>query len=609
MCGIVGYIGSQNAQKFVIDGLEKLEYRGYDSAGIAVNTGNNKISIVKKEGRLQNLADELEKNPLEGVVAIGHTRWATHGKPSDENSHPHFNKDKTLVVVHNGIIENYLELKKELLKKGYEFTSETDTEVVVHLLNELYDGDLLKATKKLLKMIRGAYALGIMSASEPDRMIAVRKESPLIIGLGKNENFIASDIPAILAHTRNVYFIDNGEVVDLGVDYVRVYDFEGNTVSKEIHKIEWSMDAASKAGYDHFMLKEIFEQPEAVDATLARRIDDEGRLRLDSVDLSAEELAGIQQIFMVACGTAFNAARVGRVAIERLTQIPVHTEIASEFRYSEPRVDSHTLMIFVSQSGETADTLAALRYAKSKGAKILSITNVLGSSLARESDYALYTWAGPEVAVASTKAYTTQILALVMLALDIAMKMERISGADYQEVLEEMGRLPKKINSILDHVASAKEIGELIKDKISCFYIGRGADYQTAQEGALKLKEISYIYTEAFAAGELKHGTIALIEEGTPVIALATQDYLRNKMISNILEVKARGAQVYAITTEGDEELEKVANQVIYIPHTLDILQGILAVIPTQLIAYYTSVAKNLDVDKPRNLAKSVTVE
>lgn len=608
MCGIVGYIGKRAAQDVIVEGLAKLEYRGYDSSGLAV-VGKGTLNSVKFKGRLSVLEDYTRANFLEGGLGIGHTRWATHGAPSDVNSHPHLNSGGNIALVHNGIIENYMELKAELQNKGYEFQSQTDTEVIVHLLDTYFEGDLLDAAYRAIKRLKGSFALGIISSDNPGRMIAVRKESPLVVGLGEGENFIASDIPAILAHTRNVYFIDNGEVVDLGVDYVRVYDFEGNTVSKEIHKIEWSMDAASKAGYDHFMLKEIFEQPEAVDATLARRIDDEGRLRLDSVDLSAEELAGIQQIFMVACGTAFNAARVGRVAIERLTQIPVHTEIASEFRYSEPRVDSHTLMIFVSQSGETADTLAALRYAKSKGAKILSITNVLGSSLARESDYALYTWAGPEVAVASTKAYTTQILALVMLALDIAMKMERISGADYQEVLEEMGRLPKKINSILDHVASAKEIGELIKDKISCFYIGRGADYQTAQEGALKLKEISYIYTEAFAAGELKHGTIALIEEGTPVIALATQDYLRNKMISNILEVKARGAQVYAITTEGDEELEKVANQVIYIPHTLDILQGILAVIPTQLIAYYTSVAKNLDVDKPRNLAKSVTVE
>lgn len=608
MCGIVGYIGKRAAQDVIVEGLAKLEYRGYDSSGLAV-VGKGTLNSVKFKGRLSVLEDYTRANFLEGGLGIGHTRWATHGAPSDVNSHPHLNSGGNIALVHNGIIENYMELKAELQNKGYEFQSQTDTEVIVHLLDTYFEGDLLDAAYRAIKRLKGSFALGIISSDNPGRMIAVRKESPLVVGLGEGENFIASDIPAILAHTRNVYFIDNGEVVDLGVDYVRVYDFEGNTVSKEIHKIEWSMDAASKAGYDHFMLKEIFEQPEAVDATLARRIDDEGRLRLDSVDLSAEELAGIQQIFMVACGTAFNAARVGRVAIERLTQIPVHTEIASEFRYSEPRVDSHTLMIFVSQSGETADTLAALRYAKSKGAKILSITNVLGSSLARESDYALYTWAGPEVAVASTKAYTTQILALVMLALDIAMKMERISGADYQEVLEEMGRLPKKINSILDHVSSAKEIGELIKGKISCFYIGRGADYQTAQEGALKLKEISYIYTEAFAAGELKHGTIALIEEGTPVIALATQDYLRNKMISNILEVKARGAQVYAITTEGDEELEKVANQVIYIPHTLDILQGILAVIPTQLIAYYTSVAKNLDVDKPRNLAKSVTVE
>ena len=608
MCGIVGYIGKNEAQDIIIDGLEKLEYRGYDSSGIAV-VGKNKITTAKFKGRLSVLHDYTMESPIAGKVGIGHTRWATHGAPSDVNSHPHLNEKETIAVIHNGIIENFLQLKTELQNKGYKFVSETDTEVIVHLVDYYFKGDLLDAVHKTIARLKGAFALGVISSEDPDRIIAVRKESPLIVGLGEGENFIASDVPAILAYTRDVYFIDNGELVDLTADSVTVYDFNKKILSKEVHKIEWSIDAASKGGYEHFMLKEIYEQPEGVEATLVRRIDEEGYIRLDDINLSSEELSSINQIFMVACGTAFNAARVGRVAIEKLTHIPVHTDIASEFRYAEPHVDEKTLMIFVSQSGETADTLAALRYAKAKGAKILSITNVLGSSIARESDHVFYTWAGPEVAVASTKAYTTQIVALVMIALNIAIKMGNISMEEYQAIIKEMKTIPDKISKMLENIETEKEIGASIKDKLSCFYIGRGADYQTAQEGALKLKEITYIYTEAFAAGELKHGTIALVEEGTPIIALVTQDYLRDKMLSNILEVKARGAYVYAITTEGDTEVAKTADKVIYIPSTIDILQPILAVIPTQLIAYYTSLAKNLDVDKPRNLAKSVTVE
>ncbi len=608
MCGIVGYIGNKRAQNIIIEGLEKLEYRGYDSSGIALVNGD-KISMAKFKGRLSVLHDFTEKNPIDGFVGIGHTRWATHGAPSDTNSHPHLNEEASIAVVHNGIIENYLALKEELQSRGYRFVSETDTEVITHLIDFYYEDDLLEAVKKAIKRLKGAFAIGVISQKDPNRIIAVRKESPLIVGIGEEENFIASDVPAILNYTRDVYYIDNGEIVDLTPQSVTVYDFDGNIVQKEKHKVEWSVEAASKGGYEHFMLKEIFEQPQGISDTINRRIDEDGYIRLDDIKLSTEELDRIKKIYIVACGTAYNAGRVGKIAIEKLANIPVETDIASEFRYSEPFVDENTLLILVSQSGETADTLAALRYAKQKGARILSITNVVGSSIARESDDVFYTWAGPEVAVASTKAYTTQIVALVMIALNMAIKKNTISLEEYQQILGEMKLLPEKVEQILEKTDETQSIGEKIKNKQSLFYLGRGADYQTAIEGALKLKEISYIHTEAFAAGELKHGTIALIEEDTPVIAIATQSHLIDKMISNITEVKARGAYVFAITTVGDREVQKAADEVLYIPETLDILQPVLSAVPTQLIAYYTSLSKGLDVDKPRNLAKSVTVE
>lgn len=608
MCGIVGYIGHRKAQEIIIEGLEKLEYRGYDSSGIAI-LNEDRIVMAKFKGRLSVLHDFTQKNPMDGGVGIGHTRWATHGAPSDTNSHPHLNKEGSIAVVHNGIIENYLMLKEELQSRGYTFVSETDTEVITHLVDFYYETDLMEAVKKAVKRLKGAFAIGVISSKEPNRIIAVRKESPLIIGLGEGENFIASDVPAILNYTRKVYYIDNGEMVDLSPDFVKIYDFEGNPIEKEVQQVEWSVEAASKGGYAHFMLKEIFEQPQGISDTIHRRIDEDGYIGLDDIKLSTEELSNIHKIYIVACGTAYNAGRIGKLAIEKLANIPVETDIASEFRYSEPFVDEHTLMILVSQSGETADTLAALRYAKEKGARILSITNVVGSSIARESDDVFYTWAGPEVAVASTKAYTTQIVALIMIALNMAIKKNTISRSLYHQILDEMQKLPNKVSQILQLDQDIQKIGENIKPSQSLFYLGRGADYQTAMEGALKLKEISYIHTEAFAAGELKHGTIALIEEGTPVIAIATQENLMDKMISNIIEVKARGAYVYAITTQGDEEVKKVADEVIYIPKTMPILQSILSVIPTQLIAYHTSLAKGLDVDKPRNLAKSVTVE
>lgn len=608
MCGIVGYVGSRQAQNVIIEGLEKLEYRGYDSSGIAV-IHDRSINTAKFKGRLSVLDNYTKENPITGNVGIGHTRWATHGAPSDINSHPHLNNKETIAVVHNGIIENYLTLKEELQSKGYQFVSETDTEVIAHLVDYYYEGDLLEAVFKTIKKLKGAYALGVIAKDSPEEMIAVRKESPLIVGLSEDGNYIASDVPAILNYTRDVYFLDNGEVVRLTPSGVEVFDFDSNPVDKEVHTVEWSVDAATKGGYDHFMLKEVYEQPQAIRETLTRRIDEDGYIKMDDIKLSAEDLNNINKIYIVACGTAYHAGKIGKLAIEKLAKIPVETDIASEFRYSDPFVDDRTLLILVSQSGETADTLAALREAKRKGARILSITNVVGSSIARESDDVFYTWAGPEVAVASTKAYTTQLIAFYMVALNMAIKKGTITKEKYFEVLDELKTLSGKVESLLEDIEAEKSIAQRIKEKSSLFYLGRGADYQTALEGSLKLKEISYIFTEAFAAGELKHGTIALIEEGTPVVAIATQKDLVEKMISNIKEVKARGAYVYAITTEGETEIKKVADEVIYVPETLDLLKPVLSVIPTQLIAYYTSLAKGIDVDKPRNLAKSVTVE
>ena len=608
MCGIVGYVGSRQAQNVIIEGLEKLEYRGYDSSGIAV-IHDRSINTAKFKGRLSVLDNYTKENPITGNVGIGHTRWATHGAPSDINSHPHLNNKETIAVVHNGIIENYLTLKEELQSKGYQFVSETDTEVIAHLVDYYYEGDLLEAVFKTIKKLKGAYALGVIAKDSPEEMIAVRKESPLIVGLSEDGNYIASDVPAILNYTRDVYFLDNGEVVRLTPSGVEVFDFDSNPVDKEVHTVEWSVDAATKGGYDHFMLKEVYEQPQAIRETLTRRIDEDGYIKLDDIKLSAEDLNNINKIYIVACGTAYHAGKIGKLAIEKLAKIPVETDIASEFRYSDPFVDDRTLLILVSQSGETADTLAALREAKRKGARFLSITNVVGSSIARESDDVFYTWAGPEVAVASTKAYTTQLIAFYMVALNMAIKKGTITKEKYFEVLDELKTLSGKVESLLEDIEAEKSIAQRIKEKSSLFYLGRGADYQTALEGSLKLKEISYIFTEAFAAGELKHGTIALIEEGTPVVAIATQKDLVEKMISNIKEVKARGAYVYAITTEGETEIKKVADEVIYVPETLDLLKPVLSVIPTQLIAYYTSLAKGIDVDKPRNLAKSVTVE
>lgn len=608
MCGIVGYIGKSDGQKFVLNGLEKLEYRGYDSSGI-VTVSDNRLHLTKKKGRLQVLRDELEQHPLRGHLALGHTRWATHGAPSDVNAHPHTDEKSEFAIVHNGIIENYMELKHDLQEKGHHFLSDTDTEVIAHLLAEYDTGNLLDTVYEVKKHLQGAYALGIVSKNEPDTLIAVRKESPLIIGVGKEENFIASDIPAILEHTRDVYFIENGEVVVLTKDNVTIFDENRNLVTREVKHIDWDMSAATKAGYPHFMLKEIHEQPQAIRDTVKRRLQQDGTVSLGDVAWTKELLQDIHKIYIVACGTAYNAGRVGKVALERLTGIPVETDLASEFRYRDPFVNEHTLLILVSQSGETADTLAALREGKRKGARIFSITNVIGSSIARESDDVFYTWAGPEIAVASTKAYTTQLVAFYLIAMNMALLLGKMERSEYDRLLTEILALSDKIELMLKKESDIKQIADSIKDKNAVFYLGRNMDYNSALEGALKLKEISYIFTEAFAAGELKHGTIALIEEGTPVITIATQTALLDKTFSNMQEVKARGAHLIAFTRESATTICNEADVTVTIPECPDLLMPVVSIVPAQLLAYYTSVLKGNDVDKPRNLAKSVTVE
>ena len=608
MCGIVGYLGTKNASEVIVDGLSKLEYRGYDSAGVAV-CNDGELEIRKFKGRLAVLAEDIEKNEMKGNLGIGHTRWATHGEPSDVNSHPHFNMDKTIAVVHNGIIENYMELKEELKEDGVEFRSETDTEVIAHLVDKYYEGNLLDAVYKTVARLRGAYALGVICKDNEDELVAVRKDSPLIAGVGEGENFIASDIPALLKYTRKVYFLENGEVVHIKGDELKIYDAERNPVEKEIYDVKWDIEAASKGGYDCFMLKEINEQPEGVKNTLERRIDENGNIVLDGIHLTKEDLDNINRIYIVACGTAYHAGLLGKNALEKYLKVPVITDIASEFRYSDNFVDEHSLVILVSQSGETADTLAVLRDSKAKGAKILAVTNVVGSSISREADEVFYTWAGPEIAVASTKAYTTQITSLYMIALNFALEKGTITKEEYLETIEKMKKLPEKIQNVIDNQDKIKEIAEKIVSKEHVFFLGRGVDYSLAMEGSLKLKEVSYIHSEAFAAGELKHGTIALIEEGTPVISVATQEKLFEKMVSNMQEVKARGAFVASIAQEHNKSVEKVSDEVIYIPNCDDMLVPIVAVVPMQLLAYYVSTMKGLDVDKPRNLAKSVTVE
>ncbi len=609
MCGIVGYVGDQNASNIIIDGLKKLEYRGYDSSGIALYE-KGRLEIHKYKGRIANLEEAISEKTFQSTIGIGHTRWATHGAPSDLNAHPHSSMDHSIAVVHNGIIENFVELKKWLTEEhGIVFKSETDTEVIAHLIQVYYEGDLTDAVFKAVEKMRGAYALGVLCSKEPDKLIAVRKDSPLVVGLGEGSNFIASDIPALLKHVRKIYLIENNETVVLTKNKVTLYDAQRREVKREVFHVTWDADAAEKEGYDHFMLKEIHEQPKGITETLTRRLDEEGEINLDGIRMTKEEIEQFNKVYIVACGTAYHAGMIGKLIIEKLAKIPVEIDVASEFRYRDPFVDEKTLFIAVSQSGETLDTLAALREAKRKGARILSVVNVVGSSVARESDDVFYTWAGPEIAVASTKAYTTQLVCMYLIALYMGKTKGCLAAEDYKHYLEELKQIPDKIKTILKQEKEILGIAKELYKREQVFFIGRGADVGVSYEGSLKLKEISYINSFAIAAGELKHGTIALIEEGTLVISLATQTALFEKMLSNIQEVKARGAYVIGLAKEDNKEIEQQANRVIYIPECMDEITPLLSVIPLQLLAYYIAKLRGCDIDKPKNLAKSVTVE
>lgn len=605
MCGIVGYIGKNGAKDILLDGLSKLEYRGYDSAGISVL--NKKITTVKAKGQLKNLIAKCEKVDLNGNVGIGHTRWATHGEPSDINSHPHLSMSGKISVVHNGIIENYEELKSNLIKDGVKFVSETDTEVLPHLIEKNYNGDLLDAVIKTTKALKGSYALGIISEDEPDKIIAVRKDSPLIVGLGNGENFIASDIPAILKHTKEVYLLNDNEFVILKKDSVKLVDFDKNEIKRDVYKVDFDDTAAQKGGFDHFMIKEIYEQPQAIKSTLNARVAKGEKIVLDNI--GADDLKDISRVFIVACGTAYHAGLVGKTAIERLSGIPVDVDIASEFRYRNPILDENTLVMVISQSGETADTLAALRLAKEHGCKTFAITNVVGSSVSREADFVFYTHAGPEIAVASTKAYITQLIALYIFALYMAQDKNYVEKSVLEDVKSELLTLPEKVKEALKTDDAAKKIADDIYKETDIFYLGRGLDYAVAMEGSLKLKEISYIHSEPYAGGELKHGPIALIEKGTVVIALNTNNELKGKMESNIKEVVTRGAYIVGILPEGFTDIGESYDKIIKIPDTIPLLAPVTAVVPLQLLSYYVAIKKGCNVDKPRNLAKSVTVE
>ena len=608
MCGIVGYVGEREAIEVLVNGLSKLEYRGYDSAGVAV-IEDKQIKVKKCKGRLKNLEAKLKEKPLMGNIGIGHTRWATHGEPSDINSHPHSNETITISVVHNGIIENYAQLKQWLKDKGYKFSSETDTEVIPNLLDYYYAGDLLDAVIKVTSKLEGSYAIGVMCNNEPDKVVAVRKDSPLIVGVGKDEYFIASDIPAILNYTRDVYYLDDKEFVVLDKKGVNIYSEDREVINKDISHITWSVDAAEKDGYEDFMLKEIHEQPKAIRDTMKSRIVLNNPINLDDIKLTKEDLDKIDRIYIVACGTAYNAGIIGKNVIEKLARISVETDIASEFRYKDPIITKDTLVIVLSQSGETADTLAVLRDSKAKGARTIAVTNVVGSSIAREAHNVLYTWAGPEIAVASTKAYVTQLIILYSIALHLADLRETISNEEIEKIKTEMLLLPDKVQRILDNKEEIQKFASKHYNEKDMYFLGRGIDYGVAMEAALKLKEISYIHSEAYAGGELKHGTIALIEKGIVVVALFTQEKLVDKMVSNIQEVLTRGAEVLGVMCEKDSYNKELIESKIIIPDTLDILTPVLSVVPLQLFAYYVSKARGLDVDKPRNLAKSVTVE
>ena len=612
MCGIVGYVGDSQAAPILLEGLAKLEYRGYDSAGIAVRneeTGN--ISIVKAKGRLKILSEKTDGGAaVPGTCGIGHTRWATHGEPSENNAHPHCTEDKSVVLVHNGIIENYQELKDKLSRSGYTFYSQTDTEIAVKLVDYYYKktGTPLEALTRSMLRIRGSYAFGVMFHDYPGKLFAARKDSPLIIGKNETGSLIASDVPAILDKTRNVFYIGNMEIAELTRDEIHFYNIDREEIQKDMVEIKWDAEAAEKGGYEHFMLKEIHEQPKAVQDTVGAYVKD-GRINLEEVGLTDEVLGGLERVYIVACGSAYHVGMVGKYVLEDLARVPVEVDLASEFRYRNPILMENSLVIVVSQSGETADSLAALRLAKEKGVPVLGVVNVVGSSIARESDYVLYTYAGPEISVATTKAYSTQLIAMYLLAIQTAYVKALISEERYGELIAELGRLPEKIQKTLDDKERIQWFASKYANAKDIFFIGRGIDYAISMEGSLKMKEISYIHSEAYAAGELKHGTISLVEDGTLVVGVATQKALFEKTVSNMVEVKSRGAYLMGLTLYGNYNIEDHADFSVYVPKTEQYFTTSLAIVPLQLMGYYVSVAKGLDVDKPRNLAKSVTVE
>lgn len=606
MCGIVAFNGSKNAEERIIQGLEKLEYRGYDSAGIAV-IDNGELCVTKAAGRLEALIEKLEKDPLKGNVGIGHTRWATHGVPTESNAHPHVSSDGKIAVVHNGIIENFQALKDELIKKGFTFYSETDTEVVANLIASKFDGDLKSAVEEAIKEVTGTFSLAVLSADDPEKLIVTRRESPLILGLCDDGIFAASDVPALLAYTRDVIYLENDDVVTIEGANFQIFN-KGNSVERPVQKVEWSMESAGKEGFDHYMIKEIYEQPKAIKDSLRRKVTD-GFIDLKDQSFTKEEIENFDHIYISACGTAFHASQVGKRAIEDAIGREITADIASEFRYNMKFLNEKSLLIVVSQSGETGDTLAVLREAKQRGAKVLAITNVVGSSVDRESDKVLYCDAGPEISVASTKAYSTQLLSLYLLALDFGYKLGNYSKDDVKKAIETFESVPGKIETILGDIDSLDPIAERLSKHDAVFYLGRGIDYLSAKEGALKLKEISYIHAQSMAAGELKHGSIALIEEGIPVVTIITQKELAEKSVSNIKEVKSRGAYTIVITDEEGSQFDEAADAAVRIPAIDDLYAPILAVLPQQILAYKVSKLLGNDVDKPRNLAKSVTVE
>ena len=608
MCGIVGYVGRQEAAPILLEGLKTLEYRGYDSAGVAVQKDGT-IHMVKASGMIRNLCEKTHDGAdLCGCIGIGHTRWATHGAPTDVNAHPHVSNDGKFAIVHNGIIENYLELREMLLAKGYVFHSETDTEVVVHLIDMYYDGNLKETVMRATARLEGSYVLGILCADEPDRLFVAKNGGPMILGVGAGENFFASDVTALVSHTKNVIYIDDGEFAELTADHLAVYDCTGQPIQKKISRVIWDIEAAEKGGYDHFMLKEIMEQPRALKATIEPRVRND-RIVFDELKLTDEQLRKINKIMITACGSAYYAGQAGKYVLEKLTKIPVETDLASEFRYRDPIVDEHTLMIIISQSGETADTIAAMKEAKSKGAHVLAIVNVVGSTIAKLADDVIYTWAGPEIAVATTKGYTTQVSVLYLLAVYVAEKLGRLSREEAAKLTDDITMLPQQIQRAIDLNPQIAQLAERYKKNPSLFFIGRNVDYAVCMEGSLKLKEISYLHSEAYAAGELKHGTIALIEENRLVIAVACYEPLFDKTMSNVKEVKARGARVLGVALEGNRAIYSEADDVILVPRMDNLFVVPAEIVPLQLFAYYVAKANGCAIDKPKNLAKSVTVE